>query len=309
MDVETTRLLLPPLTPATLALLVLAALVALYHRRVAWPGGALAGAAFPRSVAPSLGAPSLAVAAPGGAGGGEPFETIDAEFEELPHTAPDAAMPAPTPLYTAPGASAAPPTGAEEAPGGLLARVPLLAKLSQLPVPLSVRSALPFVLVAVVSVAASALLLPQPLPGVDTATVEALTTRVTAAETALLAVTDDTRALDQRLAETTLAVAGLAEDRSGFATGEVSGAAYPLLPAEAAEETVSVTDVSPGPPREVVAAEDRPIATAGRNLWDCADFTTWEAAQEVFAANQPGDPNRLDIDGNGVPCESLRTAP
>ncbi|WP_210503967.1 thermonuclease family protein [Nocardioides xinjiangensis] len=37
---------------------------------------------------------------------------------------------------------------------------------------------------------------------------------------------------------------------------------------------------------------------------DCADFATQAAAQAFFTAAGPGDPHRLDSDGDGVACES-----
>ncbi|MCI0837946.1 MAG: thermonuclease family protein [Chloroflexi bacterium] len=41
---------------------------------------------------------------------------------------------------------------------------------------------------------------------------------------------------------------------------------------------------------------------------DCGDFSTWREANDFFvAAGGPAkDPHRLDGDGDGVPCESLR---
>ena len=37
---------------------------------------------------------------------------------------------------------------------------------------------------------------------------------------------------------------------------------------------------------------------------DCSDFATQKAAQEFFDAAGPGDPHRLDADGDGIACES-----
>lgn len=50
----------------------------------------------------------------------------------------------------------------------------------------------------------------------------------------------------------------------------------------------------------------KPVYTNGRDLWNCADFQTWEQAQMVYEANLPGDPNLIDIDRNGIACEVLR---
>jgi len=38
---------------------------------------------------------------------------------------------------------------------------------------------------------------------------------------------------------------------------------------------------------------------------NCSDFPTQLEAQEFYEAAGPGDPHRLDADGNGIACESL----
>jgi hypothetical protein len=38
---------------------------------------------------------------------------------------------------------------------------------------------------------------------------------------------------------------------------------------------------------------------------ECSDFETQPRAQAFFEAHQPGDPHRLDGDGDGRACESL----
>jgi len=39
---------------------------------------------------------------------------------------------------------------------------------------------------------------------------------------------------------------------------------------------------------------------------DCKDFRTHEEAQKFFEAARPGDPHKLDGDGDGVACEGLK---
>ncbi len=39
---------------------------------------------------------------------------------------------------------------------------------------------------------------------------------------------------------------------------------------------------------------------------DCSDFASHRAAQRFYESHQPGDPHRLDGDGDGNACESLR---
>jgi len=38
---------------------------------------------------------------------------------------------------------------------------------------------------------------------------------------------------------------------------------------------------------------------------DCSDYSTQAEAQRFFDGQGPGDPHRLDADGDGVPCEGL----
>ena len=51
------------------------------------------------------------------------------------------------------------------------------------------------------------------------------------------------------------------------------------------------------------SSPSRPINTGGRDLYNCGDFASQEEANRIFLANQPGDPNRLDRDNDGIPCE------
>lgn len=39
---------------------------------------------------------------------------------------------------------------------------------------------------------------------------------------------------------------------------------------------------------------------------NCSDFGSWREAQTFFEAAGPGDPHRLDADGDGIACEELR---
>lgn len=63
--------------------------------------------------------------------------------------------------------------------------------------------------------------------------------------------------------------------------------------------------VGPGTPTRTPVPADRPIFTNGQDLWNCSHFDTWEDANFVFQANQPGDPNKLDQNNDGIPCEAL----
>ena len=39
---------------------------------------------------------------------------------------------------------------------------------------------------------------------------------------------------------------------------------------------------------------------------DCSDFSSWQEAQRFFETAGPGDPHRLDADGDGLACQGLR---
>ncbi len=58
-------------------------------------------------------------------------------------------------------------------------------------------------------------------------------------------------------------------------------------------------DVTPSPsPTSSVTVD------CSRDQYNCGDFSTCDKVMEVFNAC-PGDPNRLDGDDDGIPCESL----
>ncbi len=59
-------------------------------------------------------------------------------------------------------------------------------------------------------------------------------------------------------------------------------------------------------PQPALMLFGKPVVTDGADLWNCRDFLTWEQALTVYEANLPDDPNFIDFDGNGIPCESLR---
>lgn len=42
------------------------------------------------------------------------------------------------------------------------------------------------------------------------------------------------------------------------------------------------------------------------DIYNCRDFDTWEEAQAVYEAGLPGDPNHIDMDEDGIACESLQ---
>jgi hypothetical protein len=64
----------------------------------------------------------------------------------------------------------------------------------------------------------------------------------------------------------------------------------------------------PVPKPLVVPATSR-LNTNGADHYNCGDFANYAEAYAVYKANLPGDPNRLDKDNDGIPCESLPGAP
>ena len=64
--------------------------------------------------------------------------------------------------------------------------------------------------------------------------------------------------------------------------------------------------VSVSPTADAGAERSEPIGAASRgNDRNCSDFATQAEAQAFFEAAGPGDPNRLDGNGDGVVCTSL----
>ena len=59
-------------------------------------------------------------------------------------------------------------------------------------------------------------------------------------------------------------------------------------------------------PTVSVPADNSGLNTGGRDQYNCGDFATWAEANAVYQANLPSDPNRLDANDDGSPCDSLR---
>lgn len=55
-----------------------------------------------------------------------------------------------------------------------------------------------------------------------------------------------------------------------------------------------------------VAAEPHPLFTDGTDRYNCRHFASHQEAQEALRVNRPGDPNRIDMNDNGVACEDFR---
>ncbi|MDA0815221.1 MAG: hypothetical protein O2924_01435 [Chloroflexi bacterium] len=56
----------------------------------------------------------------------------------------------------------------------------------------------------------------------------------------------------------------------------------------------------------IIDGEESPLFTDGADRYNCRDFTSYDEAQEALHVNRPGDPNRIDMNGNNVACEDFR---
>lgn len=81
------------------------------------------------------------------------------------------------------------------------------------------------------------------------------------------------------------------------------------IPSESSPTPTATATATPEPP-VVIEPTATPAAvqyfTDGRDRYNCKDFDSWEEAQTAYEANLPGDPNKIDIDRNGIACEALR---
>ena len=88
--------------------------------------------------------------------------------------------------------------------------------------------------------------------------------------------------------------------------GVVSAAPVLATPIPVAVVPTTAPAVAAPAPAAPVPAENSGLNTGGRDLYNCGDFATWAEANAVYQANLPGDPNKLDANDDGSPCDSLR---
>lgn len=88
--------------------------------------------------------------------------------------------------------------------------------------------------------------------------------------------------------------------------GTAAAAAVLATPIPVAVVPTTAPAVAAPAPAAPVPAESSGVNTAGRDLYNCGDFATWAEANAVYQANLPGDPNKLDANDDGLPCDSLR---
>lgn len=92
--------------------------------------------------------------------------------------------------------------------------------------------------------------------------------------------------------------------------GDADNAEATPTPKPNSTATATPTAVPTAQPTAVVEPTATPTAvqyfTDGRDRYNCKDFDSWEEAQAAYEANLPGDPNKIDIDRNGIACEALR---
>lgn len=85
----------------------------------------------------------------------------------------------------------------------------------------------------------------------------------------------------------------------------------PPAPADQPVPDIVATYQAPPQPPTIPPATPttNPLDTRGQDIYNCDDFEKWEEARALYEASKPGDPNRLDENGNGIPCEDLPGAP
>lgn len=49
-----------------------------------------------------------------------------------------------------------------------------------------------------------------------------------------------------------------------------------------------------------------PLFTNGADRYNCSHFASYAEAQDALRVNRPGDPNRIDMNNNGIACEDVR---
>jgi len=112
-------------------------------------------------------------------------------------------------------------------------------------------------------------------------------------------------------AQTTQPITPVAGAPDAAATDDADDDADKPDPTPSASPSASPSaTATPAPKPTVVATATPPPAvqyfTDGRDRYNCRDFKSWEEAQAAYEANLPGDPNKIDIDRNGIACEALR---
>lgn len=87
-------------------------------------------------------------------------------------------------------------------------------------------------------------------------------------------------------------------------------------PVPTATETPTATPVPTVEPTATAVPTERPTATprpqwytSGADRYNCGDFASYAEALAALQVNGPNDPNKLDTDADGIPCETLPGAP
>lgn len=75
--------------------------------------------------------------------------------------------------------------------------------------------------------------------------------------------------------------------------------------APAAQVTPAPVFAAALPPNAAASTGVPRFFTNGADRYNCTSFGSQADAQEALAANAPGDPNRLDMNANGIACEDI----
>lgn len=87
-----------------------------------------------------------------------------------------------------------------------------------------------------------------------------------------------------------------------IAAAVIGGGAVALIN-NANKTSTQVPTPSPTVQSSPTPRSPKPTVSGGDK--DCTDFATHAEAQAFFEAAGPGDPHRLDRDGDGIACETL----
>ncbi len=139
------------------------------------------------------------------------------------------------------------------------------------------------------------------------------------------ALSDEVATFNEKVDGLSKQVAALGQERDALAQRVAALEARPIAPTAATPGTTAPAVVqmdlrgaSSAPRAAYPPYEAAPFAsttagtsryfTNGVDRYNCSSFASQAEAQEALAANVPGDPNRLDMNGNGVACEDITYA-
>ncbi len=116
------------------------------------------------------------------------------------------------------------------------------------------------------------------------------------------ALRDDMDGLASQVATLTDEIEGLQQERAALFE-RLEAVEHDALVAAVAVQEAAEAEAAAAAADEAV--EEHPLFTAGKDRYNCLHFSSFEEAQDALRVNGPGDPNRIDSNGNGVACEDF----